>query len=163
MPRLVGPNGPTKVSYLQAPTDDDYVLGLDVPMHDSQFMEIGHAGCDLKYIVSGSRFVKGSVLDQPVIKIAFPYFHDEIDPVLADVVAVGGEDVGVVAEHVDLHLVNEEVQLHLGLIEGFQSCDQTSVVRNCLDDIPNLALPQRTDHLKLRLVRFLRPFIPHHL
>lgn len=73
-------------------------------------MQIGHSSCDLRDIVSHSQLIEGGVFDQSIVKIAFSYFHDQIDPIFADVVTVSRKDVRVVAKHVNFHLVNQKLQ-----------------------------------------------------
>jgi hypothetical protein len=69
----------------------------------------------------------------------------------------------MLAEQVDLDLINQKLQFQLVFAESFDSRHHPSDVGGSLDDLPRLRLTQLPDHPELYLTASLRLHLPHHL
>lgn len=90
-----------------------------------------------------------------MVEITEAEFHDEIGLVLANMISVGREDVGMATVKVYLKLVDEVIELDFILLEAFDGDEDTIDVGDCQDDISSLAFAQMTQHLQLVLGLFI--------
>ena len=131
-------------------------------MHNPQTMQICNSTRHLRNVISHNRFLQGGESNKLIVQIALAHFHHQINLVFADVVAVGWEDVGVVAEHVDFYLVYQKLQVQLLFLEGFDGCHQAGYVRCSLDDLTGLTFCNWLQHSELYVLLFGRTMLPHH-
>ena len=117
-------------------------------MDDSVAMQVLDACKNLGYVLGCLFLGEGPPLKYLLVEVAVAVLHNEVDLIPADVVAVGGEDVGMEAVEVDLHLVDQVVHLDLVLSEGLNGHQHPIDVGLGQDDVPRLALPQLLYHLQ---------------
>ena len=92
-------------------------------MHDSKTVKISNPTGNLSNVISDNRLVKRCQSDELIIEIALANFHDEIDFLFAEMVAVSWEDVGMSAVHLNFDLVDEKLEVELFFIECFYGCN----------------------------------------
>lgn len=66
--------------------------------------------------------------------------HDKKDLIPTDVVAVSGQDVGMLAVEMYLHLFNKELQLDFILLEGFERHKDVVNIGYRKNDLSSLTL-----------------------
>ena len=97
---------PSEVSYLQLLSKGYHVLRLQVSMNYPIPVQVLNSRKDLSSIPGSLLLRKGTFPQNLLVEIAVAELDDQKDFVSCEVVAIGGQDVGMGAVEMDLHFVN---------------------------------------------------------
>jgi hypothetical protein len=72
-------------------------------------MEVADCRCHLGDIKGDCMLIKRSIFYYPIVEIALSYFHHQVGLLLPDMQSIGWQNIGMLAEEMDLTLIDEKV------------------------------------------------------
>lgn len=75
-------------------------------MHDAQLVKVSDPCGYLSNVVGNYTLIKGGISDYFIIEVALADFHDQIDFLLAKMIAVGWKYVRMLAKQVDFEFID---------------------------------------------------------